>query len=281
MTDMSTKNPTQIDEFSAWLERYGRSEGTVNQYVHHVKRALASDPIKRLTNKKLAPKTRRSIKAALLSWADFTKNEELREEIRRVKLPAAHRQKQRPILNDEQWKKMIEALPKARVTEPVRAILGILLTRGMRKGDVLRIRRSEILDALKSDILLYEAKGARRLEFPLTSSWRPFVEVLAEHQDYDRVWELVCRPGSQKVEQSAGRAVIRALRKVAKKCGIEPRSVHPHLLRKMYATKYYRLCKDPHKLMHHMQWTNIETAMRYVQVDDRATLDSIAEKMFD
>ena len=279
---MSIEKET-ITEYVEWLERYGRSDGTIRQYVHHVKLAHKSkDPIKRLVDKKLAPKTRRTIKAALLSFADFRKDELLKEEIKRVRLPAAHRQKQRPVLSDRQWRALIETLPAVKISEALRAVLGVLLTRGMRKGDVLRMRRSEVLQALESDVLMYEAKGSRRLEFPLTSSWRPYLESLAQFEEYDRVRELVCRSRKEGcVEQSAGRAVIRALRKVAKACKIPPDNVHPHLLRKMYATKYYRLCKDPHKLMHHMQWTNIETAMRYVQADDRVVLDGIAEKMFE
>jgi integrase len=65
---------------------------------------------------------------------------------------------------------------------------------------------------------------------------------------------------------------------------VEIEGVYPHRLRRTYATEYLRsMAGDPEavvKLMQHMGWSNIATAMEYVNHQRGAELNAPAHRMF-
>lgn len=270
-----------LQGFHSWLLRYGRSDGTADQYVAHVRRALElSDPLEKLVDRDLSANSLQTARAALKAYAAFCEDEELLKEISRVRLPPARRLHEEAALDKETWKELRAEIDGAEyLSDPMRGELGMLATRGFRCGDVLRLRRDDVAQALKSGILSYEAKGRRRLEFSVTKSWRGYLEIFADFSGWDHVWDLIS-PEAKKPKLAAAKAVERALEKCAEEIGVDTEDIHPHLLRKTYATYYYELCQDPVKLKDHMQWAKIETAMLYVQPFAHRELDAIAEKMF-
>jgi integrase len=272
-----------LSDFHTWLRKYGRSEGTAEQYVYCVRRAYASGgPMEELVNTEHSPKYLQLIKAALKAWAEFCQDDEMLADIQRVKLPPALRRKESSPLSTEEWQNLRQEIEEASyLKEPMRGELGLLVCRGFRRGDVLRLKRKEVTDALRTGKLDYEGKGRKRLVFTVAPSWRGYLEIFADRDGWDRVEDLICPRSKPKTRRSsAGKAVSRALEKCGSRIGLAPEDVHPHLLRHTYATLYYQKCLDPRKLQAHMQWSNISTAMGYVGAGQVEELDAIADSLF-
>ena len=263
--------------FRKWLFRRGKADSTADAYCYQVSRGIDLD---RLVDRESAPKYLHSIRAAYKAFARFTKDDDLLEELEEISLPPAMRVHEKEALTKEEWLTLIDEIDSADyISEPVRSVLGMMACRGFRRGDVLRLRRVDISKGLNQGILTYEAKGRRRLSFPINDHWGSYLETLVETK-FDRVCDAVA-PGSESgsSHDSAGSAVSRALEICAAEVGLE--GVHPHLLRKTYATQFYLACEDPVKLKDHMQWANIQTAMLYVAKSDQKELEAVADSLFE
>ena len=279
----SAKSANQLAEYTNWLRRRGLGADSIKQYVYQASRLLKEeDPFIRLTNRTLSPKYRRACKAAFKSYAKFTKDTEFAEELEELKLPAAIRVNSKNPLSEKLWKALRLAIDEStEISPPMRAELGIMITRGLRKSDVLRLHRDEIATALKKGVLSYVGKGEKITHITVGDTWRKYLELF--HKAF-----LKNKNATQAVDlistsfKSAGTATARALRKVARNVkGIEIADLHPHLLRHTYATAYFEACgRDPAMLQQHLNWSDISTAMRYVGQTDAAKLDAIASKMF-
>jgi integrase len=264
----------ELADFRRWLLRRGRSEGTATLYSYHVLRAYEEgDPVDRLTAE-LAPKTLHGIAAALKSWARFNKDPELELELADVSLPPAARVKEKKAIPREAWLALIDEVGEADyIAEPVRGVLGLMACRGFRSGDVLRVTGAQTASAFKTGTLVFVAKGRRRLSFPLSPRWQPYLELCAPRKGR-QVWQDIAPQRS-----SAAKTVARALSACASEVGID--EIHPHKLRGTYATYYYQACQDPVKLKDHMQWQSIETAMLYVATAGQKELEAVADTLFD
>ena len=230
-----------LNDFDAWLRKYGRSEGTATQYVMNVRRAYeVGGPMERLVDTDLSPKYLQLIKASLKTWAEFCKDDELLSELKRVKLPSAIRRKESTPLTEEEWRNLRTEIEEASyLKEPMRGELGLLACRGFRRGDVLRLKRKEVTNALRKGVLDYEGKGRKRLTFTVAPYWRGYLKIFADYKDWERVEDLISpRSKPEKRRESAGKAVARALDKCSARVGLAPEDMPPHLLRKTYATLY-------------------------------------------
>jgi integrase len=273
-----------LDDYRVWLRKYGKSKDTAGQYAMNVRRAYAAGgPLERLVDTDLSPKYLQLIKASLKAWAKFCKDDELAAELNEVRLPPALRRKESVPLTKEEWQNLRAEVEEASyLKEPMRGELGLLVCRGFRRGDVLRLKRKEVTNALRKGVLDYEGKGRKRLLFTVAPSWRRYLEIFADHKGWDRVEDLISpRSKPERRRDSAGKAVARALEKCGSRVGLDPEDMHPHLLRKTYATLYFQKCLDPVKLQKHMQWSNVETALGYVSAGSVGELDAIADSMFD
>lgn len=280
-----TPTETQINDFKSWLKKYGRSDSTIDQYAANIIRVFESGgPFERLTDTELSPKYLHLTKAAVKGWAEFAGDLELLKEVSKIRLPPALRQGRDNPLSVSDWRELKEEVDAADyLKEPVRAELGMLVCRGFRCGDVLRLKRSEVVAGLKKGSLEYEGKGRKRIVFTVAPIWKGYLEILESFADWDRVEDLICprsRSGKTRTA-SAGRLIARSLDRCCRRVGIDEDGVHPHLLRHTYATRYYEACKDPAKLQAHMGWSNINTAMGYVSAGSVEQLDSIADSLFE
>lgn len=274
----------RLDEYQLWLRKYGRSSSTAEQYADNVRRAYeAGGPLQRLTDTDLSPKYLQLNKAALKAWASFTEDSELLSDLGKFRLPPALRRKESVPLTKEEWKSLCTEIDRAEyLKEPMRAELGMLACRGFRCGDVLRLKRKEVTDALRKGVLDYEGKGRKRLVFTVAPAWRRYLEIFADHKDWERVENLISpKANPERLRKAAAKKVTRALEKCAAQIGIDAADIRPHLLRHTYATRYYEACKDPAKLQAHMCWSNISTAMGYVNAGTREELDEVADSLFD
>ena len=267
--------------FHSWLIRYGRAQKTAEIYCYHIGRAHREGGVlARVVDRELAPKSRHAIMAAGRAYSKFTSDSDLLMELERVRLPAATRQSIKEPLSEEDWFALLDVIDgDGRISDPMRAVLGLMAARGFRVGDALRLHKKEVTQGLKTGILVYEGKLSKRHEISVLDGFRPYLELL-DAGNYKQVFGLIA-PKRKKPEKSAYDKVARKLLKCAKLAGISP--ITPHILRHTYARHFLRqLGGDPEavtKLQSHMQWSKIDTAAQYVGYHRRDALDGIASDM--
>lgn len=283
-----TDSLPSLEDYAAWLRRRGTAPSSIKEYV---RLAAFPDPIERMTDRKLSPKYRRLIKAVARSYARFNDDKALLDELDEVRLPAAVRKHAKIPLPKRDWKRLIDEIDEADyIDDATRAVLGIMATRGLRLGDVLRLSKHEISAALRDGILAFTAKGERRLEFGVTKIWRPYLEMLqtefveqAHRRTAGRVpqvWDLIARRAANPYK-AASLSIGRTLRVVGLEAGLEVKELHPHRLRRTVAATFFVVCgHDPMKLKAYLQWATVETALGYADHVKREDLDAVGEKMF-
>jgi integrase len=219
--------------------------------------------------------------SALRSWANFAEDAALRRRLDSIKLPPALRKNPKVELDRVSWRRLVKHL-QDQPPSAMRSVLLIISLRGLRCGDVLRLRRREIEDALSTGLLSFEAKGSRRLEYDAAPIREHLQDLAAQAPLGNAQWQRV-RDLLGPCHDSATRAVRRSLARHAVGLGIE--DLHPHRLRRTYATHYIRaLDKDPQalmKLQRHMQWQSMQTAAGYVDATNAKELDAIGARMVD
>jgi site-specific recombinase XerD len=269
--------------FAEWLRRRGRAENTIRKYVGDL-RSCAEHPRGMLgkLRDRLAPKTVRRTYAVLRAWAKYSANGALTAELDDVLLPPARRAHAKVPMGREEWLALMKALPLAHDVPPVaRAVIEIMALRGIRVGDVLRMRRDQIEEGLASGLLVVELKRRQRQEFSVRPIEAPLRFLLAR-ADWRVVVDLVLAEASEAQDRIAagGEAIWRALGKVSEHAGIAP--VHPHKLRRTYATEFLaEVGGDLEKLRQHMGWADLATAASYADHDRREELDQVAETMME
>jgi integrase len=265
-----------LGKFEAWLLERGRTQGTADAYVINL-RSCAADRrgiTHRLVAGDLAPNSLRTNLAALRSWAVFIEDPKLSKRLGDIRLPPARRIHTKQPLGMETWRSLIKHLKICEVpSEAMRQVLLLMAIRGFRSGDVLRLRRTEILRALATGKLVYEGKGRKRIEFD-TKPFRAQLEALAQIKGWERVRDLIAKSADPKV---ASVKVWRAARRAAKELGIP--DMNPHRFRHTFATRYLeQLRGDPNaiiKLQKFMGWESMNTAARYVDAVSQDELDEI------
>ncbi len=274
--DVTAKNLTA---FQQWLVRRGRMADTAALYVRNVRRCSAEPEgmTARLLGTALAPNTMRSNLASLRAWALFSDDRGLARELADIRMPPARRVRAKPPLSRDDWHRSIKHLQTAELDEPVRCVLLIMALRGMRSGDVMRIKRAEVVSALASGKLAYEGKGRKRIEFSATPIRAP-LEALAAIRGWDVVRDLITSSKDVKV---ASNRIRRASQRVAGQIGIM--KMNPHRYRHTFATCFLAELKgDPNallKLQQHMAWESMATAARYVGATAQDELDAVGDRL--
>jgi integrase len=286
--DMRTVKQRDLHGFRNWLFEFGLAEGTVDIYSRNVRLAYAEGgPLVRLRDDGLAPKTRRHILASCRRWAEYREDAKLTKSLRRLRLPPPRRKTAKIPLERDQLFALVDEIDGADyLGDAMRAQLGMMACRGFRCGDVLRLKRREIVNALGTGTLAYEAKGRRRIEFSVLGTYSRYLDIFMEYSSkWTRVEDLISpasQPGRRR-RKAAAQASSRALIKCADALDID--NIHPHRLRRTYAVEYLRALQgDPEaviKLQQHMQWATIATAMQYVDHARGAELDVAAETMWE
>lgn len=280
--------PKTLEAFRASLAERGLSENTMRLYSCLVA-ACARDPhgmTARLTEGDLAAKSLRANKAALRAWGDFAGDTVLVAKVKKIRLPPAVRAKPKIPFEHATWKALIQRIRTSAELEPaVRAALFLIAVRGLRVSDALRIKRTEVMSALRTGTLSFEAKGRRRNEYdaePIREALRELAEIRGT---WVRVSDLIvtdrCITDGAKKNAAAYKCVDRALRTLAKKMKI--RDVHAHRFRRTYATQFLKnLGPDPQavlKVMAHVGWSNVQTAMGYVDAVNREELNKVGSDL--
>jgi integrase len=275
----------ELEEFRTFLREAGRSEGTTKLYLTNVRSCYAAPGgvTSRLVSD-LAPKTLRTNKAALLAFAAWREDGELIKRLKRIRLPPAQRVKPKIPLDRSGWQQMIRCVRERPGLKPaMRAALLIVCLRGLRVRDVLRLRRTDVVSALRTGHLTGEGKGRKRIEYA-AGPLREALEVLADLPRWETVTDLLVSKTKQTGyarQEEAAKAFRRALATCAAGAGVD--GVHPHRMRRTYATEYItRLENDPRallKLQAHMGWSELATAAQYVDAVQKEELDALGEAM--
>lgn len=275
-----------VEEFRLWVLGRGRSEGTAALYVTNL-RSCAAEPkglTYRLVAGKLAPNSLRTNLAALRAWAKFSEDAQLAKRLNDILLPPARRLRTKLPLELEQLREVVKHLRTCRMrNEALRHVLLVMALRGLRSGDVLRLRRDDVVKALATGKLEYEGKGRKRMQIDARPI-REQLEALATMTGWSQVRDLVC-VGKAKGGKAASRApstkVWRAARRTAKKAGIA--DMNPHRYRHTFATNFLKqLQGDPNalvKLQRYMCWESLSTAARYVDAVSQDELDNLGNAL--
>lgn len=273
-----------VNAFHDWLLQRGRSQITADEYRKDVVAALAHpNGVFGRLREKLAPKTIRRIVASLRAWCKFTKDTTLLAQLEDFRLPPADRVTVKVPLAKEDWSALLDEINRADyITEPERAILGLIAVRGMRVGDALRIKRADALRAMSTNMLIVEVKLGKRLEFA-AQRLKPYLQLLLDAgENWNEASELIGRrKGKGGKFDSASMAISRALKACGSKVGIPKNELHCHRLRRTYAVFFLEQVKDIEKLRQHCGWSNIATAASYADHDQREKLEDVANKMFE
>jgi integrase len=276
-----------LGKFRTWLLERGRVDGTADAYVTNLRSCAAERRglTHRLVAGVLAPNTLRANLAALRAWATFGHDGELAKRLGDIRLPPARRIHTKNPLETRDLRRMVKHVTtcprtvrltghdSSRADEAMRQIILIMALRGFRSGDVLRIKRTEILRALSTGKLIYEGKGRKRIEFAI-EPFRAPLERLGAMKNWERVRDLITTSTNPKV---ASVKVWRAARRAAAEIGIP--EMNPHRFRHTFATRYLeQLRGDPNaiiKLQKFMGWESMNTAARYVDKVSHDELDAI------
>lgn len=282
---MVTVSTRDLAKFEEWLLKRGRDELTATSYRGAVRRALEyTDPADILLVRKYAPLYRRFLYAALRAWAKFLGDGDLLARLEDIRLPPALPKEPSEPFPEEEWFKLIEGIETdQRMPNARRLALCLIAVRGIRCGDVCRIKRSEIQTAVKTGTLPFEAKRGKRLRFAVTTI-KPYLEELLALPWKGRTClrELIVGAGKNQQKQ-ATRALRRELSKVARRCGLDPSEVHPHRFRPTATQEFLRQVEgDPEAVLllkDWMQWANLNTAMHYLHRDRSRQLEAVEQKM--
>jgi len=275
----------QLPAFKNWLIERGRNIDTADGYASDIRLAYndVQPPLGRLRNHDLAPKTLRRTMAALRAWCKYAKDGTLLEKLIDIRLPPPSRKIAKIPLTRDLWDELVEELDSAGsyLSPAERAVIGIMAVRGIRVGDVLRMRYEDLKRAKSIGVLSYEGKQNKRLECNLKPI-EEYIDLLLKEKNWGRVRDLVSpRARTENSKQSsAAQQVSRCLKILGEKIGIDPKELHPHKLRRTYATHYLAAAGgDLNKLQIHMGWSNIGTAAGYTDYHRMEELDAIADSM--
>jgi integrase/recombinase XerD len=281
------KDFTAQDEkgFRAYLrQKKGCAPTTVDLYVTHVKSCVndANGILERLVSD-LAPKTKRAIKASLLAWARYREDTKLEKEIKEIKLPAAHRINIKEPLTSEEWHKFRTAIEQSDYNTPLKAVLGIIINRGLRVGDVLNITREKAVTAIETNRLSVETKGDKWVVFGVLLSFKDYLQMLVNIPDWKAVSDLLSTSKDINKRKKAARLTVwRAVKQLSKKVGLDPKKVSPHRFRRTIAVEFLKhpqVNGNLELLRKYMNWSSIQIAQTYIDSIDQEQLDEIGETL--
>lgn len=280
---MPAPTVSTLAEFRSWLAHRGRSEGTQDQYPGAVRFCYRhEDPLTPIRDRRNSSCYRHSLKTALRAWARFSDDSALRKELEDLKLPSLQRKSVRQPLSEEEWFEIQELFSKDEHIAPVmKAAIEIMMIRGLRCGDVLRLKKSEIARAIQTKRLRFIAKGERTLEY----SAKPFMAQLKVLSKIDGDNEVqVWRALTGGKWSTATRLVRKTIHDFCKRLGREKGEVYAHRFRHTFVNNFLKQMKgDPRAvffLQDAMGWASPNTARNYVARAGAEELEEIEAKVY-
>ena len=259
-----TIDPAQLASYTAHLRREERSPGTIEKYLRDIRafagwldgrpvsRDLAAEWRDHLLSKDYAPVTINSMLAALNGLFHFLGWDECRAKFLKV---------QRRLFRDagreltrQEYERLLAAA-RARGQERLALLMEAICATGIRVSEVRYITveaarkgKTEISLKGKIRVILLSAKLCRKL--------------LKYAQKQKTASGAIFRTKSGK--ELSRRQIWAELKGLCKHADVAPTKVFPHNLRHLFATIFYKACKDIVKLADVLGHSSIETTRIYL-----------------
>ena len=259
----------QIDRYAAHLRREERSPGTVENYLRHartfaawldgrpVTRERAAEWKEHLLSKGYAPVTVNAMLAALnglfrfLGWDDC-----------RVKFLKLQRRLFRPTereLTRAEYDRLLSAA-RTRGRERLALLMETICATGIRVSEV-RYLTVEAARRGRAEIAL---KGKIRAILIPNKLCRKLLKYAGKHKTVSGEIFLT-RNGTS----MSRRQIWAELKRLCQYAGVESTKVFPHNLRHLFATTFYKVCKDIARLADVLGHSSIETTRIYLLTSGR------------
>lgn len=249
----------EITSWATWLRAAGRPATTIGLRTYHVRRVMGeieTDPwslttemlVDYLGAQNWAPETRRSYRASLRSfykWAQATgrRGDDPAALLPTIKLP---RGIPRPT-PDAMYR---EALTKA--DDRVRLMVQLAAWCGLRRGEIARVRREDVVEDLVGHSLIVKGKGGHERLVPLMPD---LARTLLEAPP-GWIFPSSARPGAPLTAHHVGKLVS----------GVLPEGWTCHTLRHRCATVAYEADRDLRAVQELLGHAKPETTARYTRV---------------
>ena len=279
----------ELEGFQGWLRSRGRAESTQRKYSRALSYLFSfKDVLEPILNRKYTPNYRHFLVSSLRQWSLYKNDMELFKKLNRgtLKLPPAIRTQARTPCDRDLWFSLMDLLEgdETDFEPPIRSVLGLIVTRGIRCGDVLRVTKKEIDNALRTGVFAFEGKGSRRIEYNAEPIKQYLVELSEQRwPKRARLYDLIC-PDAKRPEESASRKIRRYIDLLADEVGVDREDLFAHRFRHTYANEFLsELSGDPRAvflLQEQMGWAGPETARSYIAIAGRKELNEVETRLF-
>lgn len=260
---------TEVTAWGVWLRAAGRPETTIALRTYHLRRvmtAIQTDPwslgteelVQYLGAQSWAPETRRSYRASLrafYAWAQATgrRQDNPAALIPAIKLP-------RGVPRPTPERVYVQALLDA--DDRVRLMIHLAAQCGLRRGEIARLRREDVVPDLVAYSLRVSGKGGHERMVPLPSELCR--QLLAAPAGW--LFPSTARGGGHLTPAHVGKLVSRVL----------PDGWTCHTLRHRCATVAYASTRDLRAVQDLLGHAKPETTARYTQVPVDAVRAAVA-----
>lgn len=259
-----TISSRELSAFSAHLRQEDRSSGTAGKYLHDCTgfalwlgdRALTPEAAaqwrEHLLQKGYAPATVNSMLSAVNRLLKFLGREECR--VRSLRIQRRTFREQRRELTRGEYQRLLDAAAGLG-RERLALLMETICATGIRVSEVryitveaARLGRAEVSLKGKVRTILLPAKLCRKLEKYARKNKTVSGEIFLTRNGH---------PLSR-------RQIWREMKALCAKAGVEPSKVFPHNLRHLFATVFYRACRDIVKLADVLGHSSINTTRIYL-----------------
>jgi site-specific recombinase XerD len=174
------------------------------------------------------------------------------------------------LLTLEEFKALVQACAGDRWARRDRAIILMLADTGMRRSEIMSLQRDQVVFEgdeawvlLTGDMTKNSKERYVFLGSASTAALRAYLDERAD--DAPDLWRSERGP-------LGGDGLWYMLRRRAKIAGLDPKRIHPHLLRKVFATWWIENGGDEQRLMRIGGWSGPEMLRIYVRLGSRIKL---------
>ena len=259
-----TVSSRELSAFSAHLRQEGRSSGTTGKYLHDCTgfalwlgdRALTPEAAaqwrEHLLQKGYAPATVNSMLSAVNRLLKFLGREECR--VRSLRIQRRTFREQRRELTRGEYQRLLDAAAGLG-RERLALLMETICATGIRVSEV-RYITVEAAQAGRTEIRL---KGKIRTILLPSKLCRKLLKY-ARKQKTASGEIFLTRSGAP----VSRRQIWREMKALCKEAGVEASKVFPHNLRHLFATAFYRACRDIVKLADVLGHSSIDTTRIYL-----------------
>ena len=264
-----------LETFISWLERRGTTPETAESADI---RAYLAD----LAASGAAPSTAARKLSSLRQFFKFLQSDGLREKDPTAVIDGPRRGRPLPkVLSEDQVELLLAAARRVEGRNGVRfvALLEILYAAGLRVSELVGLPLAAVTG--DREVLLIRGKGNKERMVPLTPAARRAIDAYLEIRD-----QFLAGPGASpwlfasrgKAGHLSRRRFAQMLKNLAVDCGLDPKSVSPHVLRHAFASHLLANGADLRLVQQMLGHADISTTQSYTH-DLDARLKSLVGDM--